>query len=210
MKTVALIVSVCLLLGSLGFLGYEYFQMRENLGERKEQIATLKQNIEVLEENLAYTEVLVSQLEDNLENTQSRLTTVKSELQKLRDGSRFELHDPTYNEVRNFIQEDETDENEYIKDEYVCVDFASDVNNNAQEEGIRTAFVDIRFESGAHAILAFQTVDRGLIYVEPQNDAIITTGLQAGQEYYKVLDKSTDVPIEGPTSDTIQRITLIW
>ncbi len=210
MKTAALIVSVCLLLGSLGFLGYEYFQMRENSGERKEQIATLKQNIEVLEENLAYKEVLVSQLEDNLENTQSRLTTVKSELQELRDGSRFELHNPTYNEVRNFIQEDETDENEYIKDEYVCVDFASDVNNNAQEEGIRTAFVDIRFESGAHAILAFQTVDRGLIYVEPQNDAIITTDLQAGQEYYKVLDKSTDVPIEGPTSDTIQRITLIW
>lgn len=217
MKTAALIVSVCVLLGSLGFLGYKYIDMERSLeGTRKSlekargEIDNFQRKIEVLRNNLTYTEALLSQLRDNLENTENRLAIAKAELEELKEGTRFNLHNPLYKEVQNFLEEDKTDQHEYIEGDYVCVDYASDVNNNAEEEGIRCAFVDIRFGDGAHAIVAFQTIDKGLIYVEPQEDVIITTDLRAGQEYYEVLDRYTDTQVVGPPNDTIRRIALVW
>ena len=81
-----------------------------------------------------------------------------------------ELSNPTYKEMKEFLARDKTDSNAYIRGEYVCSDFASDVNNNAELEGIRTAYVRIRTEGRSHAIVAFQTVDRGLLFVEPMSD----------------------------------------
>jgi len=54
--------------------------------------------------------------------------------------SQIPYSNPTYKEVK-------TDENKYILGQYVCVDYAKDdVNNNAEKQGIRCAFVWVRFE----------------------------------------------------------------
>jgi hypothetical protein len=47
------------------------------------------------------------------------------------------------------------------------------VNNNAEAEGLRCAFVLLCYDVGQHAVVAFQTTDRGLVYIEPQTDAVI-------------------------------------
>ena len=78
-----------------------------------------------------------------------------------------------------FIRYDTTDAKPYISEgenAYVCADFAEDVHNNAEAVGIRAGWVGIRFsgtEEG-HAINAFETTDRGLIYIDCTNGRTFT------------------------------------
>jgi chaperonin cofactor prefoldin len=99
----------------------------------------------------------------------------------------YYVRDPTYSEAIAFISSDKTDENEY-SDDYVCYDFTADFSYNAFQGGYRCGFVYIEFSDSAHAIACFNTTDRGLIYVEPQNDKIVT--LTVGQQYlgYVIVD----------------------
>jgi len=96
------------------------------------------------------------------------------------------LRDPTYSEALAFIQSDTTDQHTYTPD-YVCYDFTADFKN-AFQQGYRCGFVYIEFTNSAHAIACFNTTDRGLIYVEPQNDEIVE--LTVGGTYldYVIVD----------------------
>jgi len=78
---------------------------------------------------------------------------------------------PTYSELIAFIMEDTTDTTSYIEwapGAYVCADFAEDVHNNAEAAGIRAAWVGIELEGEdeGHACNAFETTDRGLVYID--------------------------------------------
>lgn len=94
--------------------------------------------------------------------------------------SGYYLMDPTYSEAIAFIHSDKTDENAYTAD-YVCYDFTADFVDNAFQAGYRCGFVYIEFSGSAHALACFNTTDNGLIYVEPQNDEVVT--LTVGQAY---------------------------
>ena len=67
-----------------------------------------------------------------------------------------------------FISQDQTDKNTYIKDIYDCSEFSRDVHNNAEAAGIQGAVVQVKFrnESIGHALNAFLTTDRGLVFVD--------------------------------------------
>jgi len=84
-----------------------------------------------------------------------------------------ELKNPTFRELRDFILRDPTSRNKFVLNEYECRHFATEVNNNAEAEGLRAAFVLLGFDRGQHAVVAFDTTDRGLVYIEPQTDARI-------------------------------------
>lgn len=89
------------------------------------------------------------------------------------------LHDnpdavnPTFDRLMAFLEADATDTNSYADDVYVCADFAEDVHNNAEAAGIRTGWVGINFENmdSSHALNAFETTDRGLVYIDCTNGA---------------------------------------
>ena len=76
--------------------------------------------------------------------------------------------DPTWQQLLQFIASDDTDEQTYIEGVYVCGDFAETLHNNAEQRGIRAAWVGIDFENDSvgHALNAFYTVDRGLAFVD--------------------------------------------
>jgi len=76
--------------------------------------------------------------------------------------------DVSFAELRSFILEDNTDEDTYIEGVRICGDFAETLHNNAERAGIRAAFVGIDFvgEKIGHALNAFCTSDRGLVYVD--------------------------------------------
>ena len=79
--------------------------------------------------------------------------------------------DPTFDELIAFVRSDPTDTRDYIADgskAYVCADFAEEVHNNAERMGIRAAWVGITFENTVegHAINAFNTTDKGLVYID--------------------------------------------
>jgi septal ring factor EnvC (AmiA/AmiB activator) len=101
--------------------------------------------------------------------------------------SGYYLRDPTYEEAVAFIASDLTDLNPYTQS-YVCYDFTADFIANAQNSGYRCGFVYMEFSSSAHAIACFNTADQGLIYVEPQNDNLVSVAV--GQPYlsHMILD----------------------
>jgi hypothetical protein len=73
-----------------------------------------------------------------------------------------------------FIKADATDTRDYIEDgeyAFVCADFAEEVHNNAEAAGIRAGWVGIKFQGSeeGHAINAFETTDRGLVYIDCTN-----------------------------------------
>lgn len=80
---------------------------------------------------------------------------------------------PTWEELKAFLLEDTTDNKKYDFDTFVCADFAELLHNNAEAAGFRAAFVSIELGpcsyfpfGGGHAFNAFETTDRGLVYID--------------------------------------------
>lgn len=78
---------------------------------------------------------------------------------------------PSWNELMAFIRSDTTDSRPFVQTfywSYICADYARDVHNNAEATGIKAAWVGIDFEGGGpgHAINAFLTTDKGLVFVD--------------------------------------------
>jgi len=124
-------------------------------------------------------------------------------------GHGYTIQDPTYKQVTKFLKEDRTDKKNYLEDIYVCSHFARDVCNNAENEELRCAFVEIRYPDGGHALIAFNTIDEGLVYFEPQSDEIVTPVI--GRRYYKCIETKPGYRYEKPDyDDTITDILVIW
>ena len=117
-------------------------------------------------------------------------------------GRGYTIRDPTYNEAIAFADSDTTDENEY-SEIYTCHDFTADFKNNAFEAGYRCGYTAIEFPVHAHAIVCFNTVDDGLMFIEPQSDDIMT--LTIGEPYW---DRTIYEPPE--YDDTIVSFDIIW
>jgi hypothetical protein len=75
--------------------------------------------------------------------------------------------DVSFEELKTFIMADETDQAAYIPGVRMCGHFAQNVHNNAEAAGIKAAVVIVEFTDGTlHALNAFQTTDKGLIYID--------------------------------------------
>jgi hypothetical protein len=71
---------------------------------------------------------------------------------------------PTYSQLLTFIKNDKTDLRKYIPGQYTCGDFAETVQNNAEKAGYKAGWVTI--EGINHCCNAFQTTDKGMIYID--------------------------------------------
>jgi hypothetical protein len=76
--------------------------------------------------------------------------------------------DPSWEQLASFLLSDPTDEQDYVPGVFMCGSFAEEVHNNAEAAGIRAAWVSLDFESDSkgHALNAFYTTDRGLVFVD--------------------------------------------
>jgi len=76
--------------------------------------------------------------------------------------------DPTWQQLESFLTADKTDEKGYVTGSFMCGAFAEELYNNAEAAGIRAAWVIVSFEgeSAGHALNAFYTTDRGLVYID--------------------------------------------
>ena len=111
------------------------------------------------------------------------------------------LRDPTYKELRNFLTQNKVNLRTWTPGKYVCVDFAADLNNDAEAAGFRSAYVWLvgGYSSDGskwgHLLNGFQTLDKGLIFIEPQSDA--EADIKVGSYYPYV-------------SSTIKEIIIVW
>jgi hypothetical protein len=114
-----------------------------------------------------------------------------------------DARNPTYQEALSFMASDKTDQNQYVAGQYTCFEFAADFMKNALEAGYNCGIVIIYFSDGrSHALNCFNIVDKGLIYIEPQLDAVVT--VTAGQSYWN------GTQFEPDYDDTIIGYRIIW
>lgn len=96
-------------------------------------------------------------------------------------GRGYTMRDPTYSEALRFMWMDQTDKHMYMEN-YTCLNFAADFKGNALEAGYKCGFVYLKFPEGAHALVCFNTTDRGIVFIEPQFDAIMR--VEVGIRYW--------------------------
>lgn len=104
--------------------------------------------------------------------------------------------DPTWEELISFIEKDNTDKHPYDISSFVCADFAEMLHNHAEKSGIKAGFVAIDIiGTEPHAINVFNTVDKGLVYVD-------CTGNDPSKKVFKLVN-GTVVEDKPPHFDKI-------
>ncbi len=156
-----------------------------------------------------------NRLELELNNTQEYLSEIESKLEateailEATRLSQYKQHDPTYDEVLAFLEDDPTNHLEYIDNEQVCSHFAAAVNNAAEEQGIRCALVIVRFAVRNHAIIGFDTLDQGMVFFEPQSDEAVYPVI--GKEYWRCIEPRPGFYYEKPDyDDIITELVIVW
>jgi len=106
--------------------------------------------------------------------------------------------DPSWEKLKAFLLTDHTDAHRYDFTTFVCADFAEMLHNNAEAAGIRAAFVAIQLGPcsyypmvGGHALNAFETTDRGLVFIDctssnqgVNSDKVVD--VEVGKEYVPI------------------------
>ena len=165
--------------------------------------------LELKRAELASAQTKLASTQTEFETTKEELIDLQVSYDGLLSGHGYTIKDPTYKQMMKFIGGDKTDKKQYIEGEYVCKNFAADACNRAEEKGIRCAYVSIDYPDGGHAIVVFNTIDRGLIYIEPQHDDIVNPVI--GKHYYEcVVPKPGHYYEEPDYDDTIKEILIIW
>lgn len=222
-KILLVVMAVCIFV-SAGFTYYFMDDVKQTelnnlknyykceVGNLNSLITYYENETDSLEEEVNRINNQLSDVNENLERANLSLQENISELEKLQSGNKYELHDPTYNEVANFIASDTTDEIPYDSETFDCEQFSQLVNNNSENQGIRCAYVILYFSdtNTGHAIVGFDTVDRGMVYIEPQSDEWVEN-LEVGNDYWTdCIVPNDDHYYEDAPNDTIEEIFVFW
>ncbi len=179
-------------------------ELNKQLDELEMEFVSLQTEKVNMETEVVVLQTEIGELNEDLLAMQTEIATLENEilqsydlgyadgetegyevgyLQGIEDATEkgWYLIDPTYDEMDTFRKSDQTNQNSYVYPDYICYDFTADFIANAFEAGYRCGFVYIEFDESAHSIVCFNTTDQGLIYIEPQTDAIVT--ITIGEEY---------------------------
>lgn len=214
-KIVFTVVIVALAVG-VAFCGFGWATAQQDLNLIRVELSSTQASLESKKQELSTTKERLSKVEDELQDTHDYSSAVEAELEATRASlsstqtDALHLHNPTLEEAVKFLSEDKTNFNKYVGDEYVCSHFAREVNNHAESLGIRCAFVAIRFAEQGHAIIAFDTIDEGLIYFDAIYDCRVRPVI--GEEFWQCAEsKPGYYYYEKPSfDDTIKDILVIW
>ena len=137
-----------------------------------------------LTNDLASLEHMYEGLQTDYGDLQQDYEDLRTSHQKLRDRlQESTLRDPTWLELKEFIENDNTDTLLYMEGSFDCEGFAITLRDRAWRYGFRCAFVALNFAgTRGHALNAFQTTDKGIVYVDvTEHDKIAY--VQIGQPY---------------------------
>jgi len=176
-----------------------------NLAQTRSELEVLRVEKEAVEWDLVQTEGELTTAQQELSSAELTISSLESKLELYKDtyGSvvssgvqppyqgadivNYETaSNPTWARLLDFLRNDRTDEKAYVPGVYMCGDYAKDVHNNAERAGIRAAYVVIELVGADHALNAFKTTDRGLVFID-------CTGLPAWESGPSNCDKTVDV-----------------
>jgi len=204
---IGVIIIISLSIVSVGGF-YTVFQSISALEQQKKN---LENELNDVNDNLNAVNSQISNVNDEINQVVENLEEGISELEYLESGSRYELHDPSYSEVINFLNNDKTNEKPYDDETFNCANYAQEVNNNAEEHDIRCAYVLVVISDPDvnHACVAFNTTDKGMVYYEPQSDEKVN--LETGKDYWAdCMIVSSGYYYEHDPDWIIEDFTLYW
>ena len=178
---------------------------QDQLKMTQSQLTTTQNTLIATQTSLTTAQIQETSLQTNLTTATSQVTVLQNQL-----SSGHMLADPTYASMQAFIVSDKTDQNTYNVTTYNCENFSADVIANAIKQNIRCAYVAIDFPgTTGHAIVAFNTTDRGMVYIEPQTDEIVQ--LKVGADYYQsVIPKPGYYYPQPSYDDMVTRFVVVW
>jgi hypothetical protein len=90
----------------------------------------------------------------------------------------------TYSRLREFLSSDHTEDHDYVMPNYTCSDFARQLHDRAESAGIVCGYVSVVFEDATrHAIVVFNTTDRGTVYIDETKKSDAEVHLVADEPY---------------------------
>ncbi|MDD5509444.1 MAG: hypothetical protein PHI12_01335 [Dehalococcoidales bacterium] len=164
------ILTVALILAGLPFLlsscapgipADEYYQLQADLDAAEQKIDEITAEL--------------AQLEADHQELQGKYNSLYNDCQSSRDSyqkllerlEQSEMADISWPELKEFLEQDDTDRLTYIGGRFDCSGFAITLRDHATRCGIRCAYVEISFSvDSGHALNAFETTDMGLVYVD--------------------------------------------
>ncbi len=160
-----------------------------NQAEQLVYYKTLSENqaLEILDLTVQVHELKtrVRELEEKVKSVlENTLPYTGADGKPLKINNKEGVHNPTLSELKSFILKDDTNQMPYKDKVQACGEFAVRLHNNAEKAGIRGAFAAVHFEGGyfktyetfdgktimernySHALNAFYTTDKGLVYID--------------------------------------------
>lgn len=121
------------------------------------------------------------------------LNSVRGDGRPVQLNENAQAEDPSWELLRWFVLDDDTDEQPYIGDSFVCADFAATLHDRAEAAGIKAAYVSVVFTDGpGHALNAFNTTDHGLVFIDCTGQGLNTAtsgGFTGSQDTTESYDK---------------------
>jgi len=159
-----------------------YYNRR--LSNLNSTVTSLRRELSSLLSKNRELQTMITSLSKNYSELQRRYESL------LNATLRSSLKDPTWEELKSFLESDKTDELEYKPQEFDCTGFAITLRDNAWRCGLRCGFVEIGLSTGVgHNLAAFRTTDKGLIFVDCLNGDAIAY-VQIGKPYGKIALKN--------------------
>ena len=161
--------------------------MQSELNSTKQTLVSTQSELSSTKQTLASTQSELSSTKQTLASVQNKLEAIEAELKLYKEtlgvtvfseGSSLSRQmnlidnpiaaNPTWQELKEFLLADPTDDKTYIKDIFDCSQFAEMLHNKAEAQGIKATFVAVNFRESdiGHALNAFKTTDKGLVYVD--------------------------------------------
>lgn len=126
-------------------------------------------------------------LEDEVKEQINLSKYFQEEIERLNKMNLIEFQ-PTYKDIIKILSEDKTNEIPYVENDFNCIEFSFGLVKSLLERGIYSCITFIGFESNeSHTLTAINTLDEGIIYVEPQTDRILFN-LNVGEDYCEKID----------------------
>lgn len=214
-KTLVMLIVVCCCIA--GSVGATYYVVKEiTRTEINELTSEYQENTNILasyyQNELDDISAQLEEMTEEFEYVNQSLQENYTQLTNLLSNDTYKFYYPTYNEVAQFMANDNTDKLQYDAQNFNCLHFSQTFISNARQLSMRCALIIINFEESnvSHAIVGFDTTDQGIVYIEPQFDEWVEN-LEPGNDYWTdcVVSNGIYYHAEEPY-DTIKEILAFW
>jgi len=155
---------------SLASMTAERDSLNASLTAANTSLASIRAERDSLSSQLTAAKASLSTVTADRDRLNLQVTQLQGDYQKLYQTisqSNPSLRNPTWAELVYFLEQDDTNTKVYKADVFDCSGFAITLRDRALRYGFRSAYIEIAFvDDTAHAVTAFQTSDKGLVYVD--------------------------------------------